>query len=127
MAVAIQPLVLIGYINLLSVPANQRAIVDDGALKLLGRLANAPGASAEVRRYVGMALANVADDLSLHANATHAEVLDMMTRLATNSGLDLQRIIASAFAMFAMLARGSAPHERSRSGPRLMKKCPMLC
>ena len=29
-------------------------------------------------------------------------------------------------AMFAMLARWSAPHERSRSGPRLMHKCPML-
>ena len=98
---ATQELVLVAYVNLLAVPANQRRVVDGGVLDLLRRLSAAPGAGASTRKLVGKALANVASDLAGHTTKTQSEVLEMMTSLANNSGLELERIIASAFAMFA--------------------------
>ncbi|KAH8045881.1 hypothetical protein JL720_16542 [Aureococcus anophagefferens] len=116
---SVQVLVLVAYINLLSVPENQCEIVEAGVLELLKRLTADPAVSPEVRRYVGMALANIADDLSRHNSSTHTDVLAMMTLLATNSGIELQRIIASAFAMFAhiMTVRdeaGASPADRAK-------------
>ncbi|KAH8050709.1 hypothetical protein JL720_15326 [Aureococcus anophagefferens] len=108
---SVQVLVLVAYINLLSVPENQCEIVEAGVLELLKRLTADPAVSPEVRRYVGMALANIADDLSRHNSPTHTDVLAMMTLLATNSGIELQRIIASAFAMFAHIMTECAYHD----------------
>lgn len=110
-----QSLILVAFINLLSVSENQCAIVDAGLLPLLERLSTKT-ASEEVKRYCGMALANIADDLSLHKTATHQTVIAMMTKLASSSDIELQRIIASAFAMFAYILTGDT-HSDSSSEP----------
>ncbi|KAJ1460522.1 armadillo-type protein [Pelagophyceae sp. CCMP2097] len=107
-----QPLVLVALINLLAVPANQTALVDAGMMRLLRRLAGAADAAPETERYCSMALANIADDLQLHSTETHQQVLSMMTNLAAATrpasgmperpgAVELQRIIANAFAFFA--------------------------
>lgn len=97
-----QPLILVAFINLLSVSANQRAIIDSGLLPMLERVLT-EDPSEEVKQYCGMALANVADDLSLHKKDTREIVIAMMTRLASSTNPGLLRIIASAFAMFAYI------------------------
>ncbi|KAJ8600051.1 hypothetical protein CTAYLR_001828 [Chrysophaeum taylorii] len=97
-----QPLILVAFINMLSLSINQRAVVDAGLLPLLQRLST-EDASDEVKRYCGMALANIADDLSLHTKETHEIVIAMMTKLASSTEIELQRIVASAFAMFAYI------------------------
>ena len=160
-----QAFIIVAFVNLLSLPQNQLAIVDAGLLPFLRRLYDAevaqndkarraasqaasdqaqkrrsrrgsaslkvyqpgmpntpvpvvttttspvsvsPSAALvvceDIKRYCGMALANIADDLSLHETATHKIVIDMMTDLAKGDAqTDLLRVVASAFAMFAYI------------------------
>lgn len=102
-----QPLILVAFINLLAVSESQCAIVDAGLLPLIERLL-AQNASDEVKRYCGMALANIADDLSIHSKKTHETVIAMMTKLASSQEIELLRTIASAFAMYAYILAANA-------------------